>query len=93
MNNITHANGKVNGLIQVNGEINALALLKDSSINLPQKSLEKIANRLPELARALNTTGRRNTQTTSQLMTLNMAGDEPYRHLRQILVQIDKKKN
>ena len=92
MNNITHTNGKANNLIQANGEMNPLALLKESSINLPQKSLEKIANRLPELARALNTTGRRNTQTTSQLMTLNMAGDEPYRHLRQILVQIEKKK-
>jgi hypothetical protein len=90
MNNIV--SGKANDLIQANGEFNALALLKESSINLPQKSLEKIADRLPELARALNTTGRRNTQTTSQLMTLNMAGDEPYRHLRQILVQIEKKK-
>jgi len=92
MNNIVHTNGKANNLIQADGEINPLALLKESSINLPRKSLEKIANRLPEITRALNTTGRRNTQTTSQLMTLNMAGDEPYRHLRQILAQLERKK-
>jgi len=71
----------------------SLALLKDSSINLDSKALEKIADRLPEIYRAMNTAGRRNTQTTSQLMTLNMAGAEPYRHLRQILAQIDQKKS
>ena len=82
----------MNNLI-LNGDASqSLALLKDSSFNLDSKALEKIANRLPEIHRAMNTAGRRNTQTTSQLMTLNMAGDEPYRHLRQILAQIEKKK-
>jgi len=71
----------------------SLSLLKESALTLDSKALEKIAARLPEQLRASNTAGRRNTQTTSQLMTLNMAGDEPYRHLRQILAQIEKKKN
>ena len=70
----------------------SLSLLKESALTLDSKALEKIANRLPEQLRASNTAGRKNTQTTSQLMTLNMAGDEPYRHLRQILAQIQKKK-
>ena len=83
----------MNNLV-LNGDASqSLALLKESAINLEPQALEKIANRLPEIYRATKTAGRRNTQTTSQLMTLNMAGDEPYRHLRQILAQIEKKKN
>ena len=54
-------------------------------------SLAKIEARLPEINRAKNSAGRKNTQTTSQLMTLNIAGDSPYRHLRQILAQIERK--
>lgn len=83
----------MNNLV-LNGDASqSLALLKESSFNLEPQALEKIANRLPEIYRATKTAGRKNTQTTSQLMTLNMAGDEPYRHLRQILAQIEKKKN
>ena len=62
------------------------------SSTLTKESLMKIEQRMPEIVRATNTAGRRNTQTTSQLMTLNMSGDEPYRHLRQILAQIEKKR-
>lgn len=71
-------------------------ILKNHSLvssTLSKESLMKIEQRMPEIMRATNTAGRRNTQTTSQLMTLNMSGDEPYRHLRQILAQIDKKRS
>ena len=63
------------------------------SSTLSQESLAKIEQRMPEIIRATHTAGRRNTQTTSQLMTLNMSGDDPYRHLRQILAQIENKRS
>ena len=71
-------------------------LAKLEEINLPsigRQSLEKIMSRLPEADRARNTAGRKNTAVMNQLMTLSMAGDEPYRHLRQILAQIETKRN
>ena len=45
-----------------------------------------------EMERANNSLGRRNPQTTNQLMTLTMLTDSPYRRLRQCLAQIEKKK-
>ena len=68
-----------------------LILKNPSVLKINGDALEKIESRLPEIKRARNSTGRKNTQTTSQLMTLNIAGDEPYRHLRQILAQIERK--
>lgn len=71
-------------------------LLRDHSLTSPilsKKALAKIEQRMPEISRASQTAGRQNTQVTSQLMTLNMSGDEPYRHLRQILAQIEKKRS
>ena len=70
-------------------------MLRDYSLTSPilsKEALMKIEQRMPEMKRASQTAGRQNTQTTSQLMTLNMSGDEPYRHLRQILAQIEKKR-
>ena len=55
-------------------------ILKNHSLvssTLSKEALMKIEQRMPEIMRATNTAGRRNTQTTSQLMTLNMSGDEP----------------
>jgi exonuclease VII small subunit len=60
-------------------------------LKISSDALAKIEARMPEINRAKNSAGRKNTQTTSQLMTLNIAGDEPYRHLRQILAQIERK--
>ena len=68
-----------------------LILKNPSVLKIDNDALAKIESRLPEIKRARNSAGRRNTQTTSQLMTLNIAGDGPYRHLRQILVQIERK--
>ena len=55
--------------------------------------IAKVTERMAEMERANNSLGRKNTQTTSQLMTLTMLTDSPYRRLRQILAQIEKKKN
>jgi hypothetical protein len=68
-----------------------LILNNPSVLKINGDALAKIESRLPEIKRARNSAGRKNTQTTSQLMTLNIAGDEPYRHLRQILAQIERK--
>ena len=54
--------------------------------------LAKIQERMTEIDRANQTLGRRNTQTTNQLMTLNMISSGPYRRLRQCLAQIENKR-
>jgi hypothetical protein len=56
-----------------------------------EKKLELVASRMPMITRGLNTAGKKNTQTTSQLMTLTMLSDSPYRRLRQCLAEIDRK--
>ena len=68
-----------------------LILKKPFLLKIDNDALAKIESRMPEIKRARNSAGRKNTQTTAQLMTLNIAGDEPYRHLRQILAQIERK--
>ena len=53
----------------------------------------RISERMVEIDRANKTTGRKNTQTTNQLMTLNMISNAPYRRLRQCLAQIEDKRH
>lgn len=79
-----------------NYESHALAI---SSENLgimetmtPDK-IAKINERMVEIDRANNTTGRTNTQHTNQLMTLTMLTDSPYRRLRQCLAQIEDRRS
>ena len=75
--------------------MNELAIPKDMIGNLPTitpKKLAKISERMVEIDRANLSAGKRNTQTTTQLMTLTMLTDSPYRRLRQILAQIEKKR-
>ena len=55
--------------------------------------IAKINERMVEIDRANQTAGKRNSQTTSQMMSLTMLTDSPYRRLRQILAQIEKKRN
>ena len=66
-------------------------LLPESSIS--EEGLQKICDRLPELLRAKRAVGRRNSQTTSTLMTMTMIADSPYRQMKQCLSQIDTKRN
>ena len=74
----------------------SLVKISDDVIsNLPTMTADKIAKineRMVEIDRANKTLGRRNTQTTNQLMTLAMMTDSPYRRLRQCLAQIQKKR-
>lgn len=59
--------------------------------SLDPQQLEKIAERMPEIHRATRSFGRKNTQTTNKLMTLNMVSASPYRRLRQCVAQIERK--
>ena len=74
----------MNELAQIEKEFSGLATIT------PEK-MQKITERMVEVERANNSLGRRNTQTTNQLMTLTMLTDSPYRRLRQILTQIETK--
>ncbi len=72
-----------------------LALIQENVSDLPTVTadkLTKISERMVEMDRASQTLGRKNTQTTNQLMTLTMLTDSPYRRLRQCVTQIENKK-
>ena len=75
----------MNELAQIQNDISGLE-------TITPKKMQKISERMGEMERASNSLGRRNTQPTNQLMTLTMLTDSPYRRLRQILTQIEKKK-
>ena len=66
-------------------------MLNGSSIS--DEGLQKICDRLPELHRGKKVFGRKNSQTTSTLMTMTMLADSPYRQMKQCLAQIDSKRN
>jgi len=76
----------MNELAQIQKSIAGMATMNPNKI-------QKISERMVEMERANQTLGKKNTQTTSQLMTLTMLTDSPYRRLRQCLTQIEKKKN
>lgn len=59
---------------------------------LDDKALEKISSFMPEINRANSVFGKQNSQTTASLMTLSMLESGPYRVLRQILTQIERKR-
>jgi len=61
--------------------------------SMSQESIQKIFDRLPELVRAKKSIGRRNSQTTSTLQTLNMISDGPFRQMKQCLSQIGNKRD
>ena len=73
-------------LLKIHQSVNGLATMTTDKI-------AKVAERMVEIDRAINTLGRKNTQTTIQMMTLTMLSDTPYRRLRQCLVQINKKRD
>ena len=73
-------------LAQIQNSITGMATMTPDKI-------QKISERMVEMERANNSLGRKNTQTTNQLMTLTMLTDSPYRRLRQCLAQIERKKS
>ena len=91
---------KKNEIKKVNNEkhelqlsANVLDSLLPTDGSISKEGLQKICNRLPELERGKKAVGRKNSQTTSTLMTMTMIADSPYRQMKQFLSQIDSKRN
>ena len=81
--------------ISTEKQSNELALIEELNNDLKVidgKKLAKISERMKEMDRANLSFNKKNTQTTSQLMSLTMMCDAPYRRLRQVLAQIEKKR-
>jgi len=75
--------------------MNELVEIQNNIRGLPTVTPDKLAiinERQVEIERAKQTLGRKNTQTTNQLMTLTMLTDSPYRRLRQCITQIENRK-
>ena len=63
------------------------------SNNINEKAVEKVSQYLPELDTKTKAFGSQNSQTTITMMTLTMLGGQsPYRMLRQILAEVEKRK-
>lgn len=76
-----------NPIITKAGDINALVFK-----TIDEKALVEINNWMPEVNRAVSCFSKQNSQTTSSLMSLNMIDSGPYRVLRQIIAQAEKKR-
>ena len=76
-------------LMNIEQSLNGLGTGLDT---MTPAKIAKISDKMVEVDRANKTLGRRNTQTTNQLMTLTMLTDSPYRRLRQCLAQIESKR-
>ena len=59
---------------------------------IDDKAIAKISDFMPEVNRAVASFSKTSSQTTASLMTLTMLESGPYRILRQILAQIEKKR-
>ena len=63
------------------------------SNNINEVAVEKVSKYLPELDAKTKGFGSQNSQTTISMMTLTMLGGQsPYRMLRQILAEVEKRK-
>lgn len=88
MNNLQKFESKSFGKILTKaGDVNSLSFKV-----IDKKALQKIENFMPEINRATSIFCKQNSQTTSSLMTLTMLDSGPYRTLRQILAQIESKR-
>ena len=73
-------------------EISIISDINSELAVIDNKKMAKINERMNEIDRANLTASKKNTQSTSQLMTLTMLCDAPYRRLRQVLSQIERKR-
>jgi BMFP domain-containing protein YqiC len=87
MKEIATKSGRYNPIITKAGDPLAVGFK-----TIDDKALQKITDFMPEVNRAVTVFSKQNSQTTSSLMTLNMIDSGPYRILRQILAQIEKKR-
>ena len=73
-------------------ELSIISEINSELAVIDNKKMAKINQRMKEMDRANLTASKKNTQATSQLMTLTMLCDAPYRRLRQVLAQIERKR-
>ena len=78
--------GEYRGFQELQKSVGGLSTITDEKLAI-------ISQKMVEVDRANHTTGRSQTQTTNQLMSLTMMTDSPYRRLRQCLSQIDRKRS
>ena len=76
-----------NKIISKAGDINSLTFK-----TIDEKALTEISDWMPEVNRAVSAFSKQNSQTTTSLMTLNMIDAGPYRAIRQIMAQVEKKR-
>jgi len=76
-----------NAIITKAGDINALGFR-----TIGEKQLTEINEWMPAVNKAVSCFSKQNSQTTSSLMSLNMIDSGPYRVLRQIIAQAEKKR-
>jgi hypothetical protein len=63
------------------------------SDNINEKAVQRVTQYLPELIEKTKSFGSQNTTTTLSMMTLTMLGGQsPYRMLRQILAEVERRK-
>lgn len=84
---ITSSEKRFNQIITKAGDINSLTFK-----TIDDKALQEINDWMPEVNRSVNCFNKQNSQTTMSLMTMNMIDAGPYRVLRQILAQVEKKR-
>lgn len=77
-----------NKIITKAGDVNALEFR-----TIDQKALAEINDWMPIVNKKVSSFQKQNSQTTSALMSLNMIDAAPYRVLRQILAQVEKKRS
>lgn len=85
---LTIKNKKFNAIITRAGDIDSLNFK-----TIDDKSLVEINSWMPVVNRGVSCFSKQNSQTTSSLMSLNMLDSGPYRVLRQILAQVEKKRS
>lgn len=61
--------------------------------SLTDDKIQKIADKMPEINRATQSFGKKNTQTTSKLMSIHMLAQGPFRRIRQCMAQIESKRS
>jgi len=77
-----------NPIITKAGDVNSLEFK-----TIKSKELKEINEWMPVVNKKIDAFQKRNSQTTSSLMSLNMIDSAPYRVLRQILAQVQKKRS
>lgn len=79
---------RFNPILTRAGDINALTFK-----TIDDKALAEINDWMPVVNQKVLAFNKQNSQTTSSLMSLNMIDSGPYRVLRQILAQVEKKRS